>query len=128
MEIEKDKPTDLVLEEYKILVDERRFIMTRYMQAFAVYLTIIGLSLKGILEATEQDERYFLFALVTMFNIVGFFAARYFAKMAMYCMERESYNAKILGYLGPGNHAWGYWIMLSIFIVIEAIVGCVVFL
>lgn len=123
---EPERSVDLVLEEYKLLVEERRFIMTRYMQAFAVYLTVVGLSIKGIIGTVKQDEQLYLLALVTSFNFIGALAATYFAKMAKHCMMREIDNARLLGFQEPSNHAWGYWVILLIFFTIEIIVCYIV--
>ena len=43
-------PSDAnLIEEYKILVDERRFVMTRYMQALGLYLILVAYTLKRII-------------------------------------------------------------------------------
>ncbi len=40
----------IAIEEIKLVAEERRFVMNRYMQAFALYLALAGYGLKELVE------------------------------------------------------------------------------
>lgn len=110
---------NLILEEYKILVEERRFVATRYMYAVALYFAIVGLSLREMTSSSEFAYSISLFGLVTCLNAIGIVAALFFTRLALHSMAREKAAAIKLRFQPPISHIWGLYVVFAVFIVIE---------
>ena len=99
----------LQLEEYRQVILERRFVMTRYMQAIALYLALSYFGLNQLTAATTPLPMVaVLAALFTFLNGVGFYAARRFRNMAIHATSREAPLAKKMSFQEPYDLLWGY--------------------
>ncbi len=112
------------LEEYKQVLNERQFVMTRYMQAVGLYVTLSGLGLKQLAEASEIPRVWFLALLFTSLNVVASIAARKFRDMANNALEREKDFVKKYQLRQMQDLFWGYY--AGVFLVIASQTGIVV--
>lgn len=99
--------TGIVLEEFKQLINERRFVMKSYMQALALYLALAGYGVKELL-AGSAPFTPIVAGLFTALNVVAFYAAGRFRSMAVHATNREEELAHQLGIKGPHSLIWGY--------------------
>ncbi len=77
------------LEEYKQVVAERRFVMTRYMQALGLYLMLAGFAARELAGARSRFLATLLLAVFTIFNALAIYVAGRFRSMAYRAMRRE---------------------------------------
>src|SRR5688500_2952720 len=56
------------LEEYRQVLKERQFIMTRFMQAVGLFVTLSGFALKELIDANPVKRILLLAALFTVLN------------------------------------------------------------
>jgi hypothetical protein len=107
-EIKDRNQIRLQLEEYRQLTLERRFVMTRYMQAIALYL---ALSYFGLRELTTTPSLPIVAVMTTLFtflNGLGLYAASHFRNMAIHATVREALLAKKMNFQQPHDLLWGY--------------------
>jgi len=115
-------PPKWTLEEYKILVEERRFMMTRYMQAFALYLAIISLTLREFLLATTPLHFVSLWVFLTFIHTLAIWGSLQFRKFTNSAIEREATLAQKLNFLRAGSLEWGYGFSFCFFVLAEVLV------
>lgn len=96
------------LEEYKQVLLERQFVMSRYMQAVGLYLALSGFALRELLDAKTEPRAYFLAILFSTLNIIAICVARQFRNMADHAMQREHYFAKRHHLAKAYQLFWGY--------------------
>ncbi len=100
---------DLILEEYKILSEQSRFIMTRYMQALIVHLAFMGYVLVQLSNSPSKKMSIIITTVVLLVNIVSFYAASWFKSMAYHSLNRQAILADTLGFQRPHPMIWGYY-------------------
>jgi hypothetical protein len=105
-----DGPTasPTMLEEWKQLIEERRFVMRSYMQALALYLALGGYALKELLASESPLLAILIGLFFTSLNGVAVYAASRFKSMAMHAIEQEEMLATSLGIKTPHSLTWGY--------------------
>lgn len=102
-------------EEYKLIVAERRFIMTRYMQGLVFYPVIMGYAFRELLYA-ESLVTSFLFALfMVSVNWIAQVAAKHFRSMAYHALNREKILAEHFNVQKPHPMIWGYRLGVTLF-------------
>ncbi|PYP86458.1 MAG: hypothetical protein DMF61_13315 [Blastocatellia bacterium AA13] len=107
---------ELILEEYKHLIAERRFIMTRYMQFLIFYPIIVGYSFKELLSAESIRTALLIMLFIFLVNSVCVYGATRFRSMAYHALDREVLLADKLGMQRP-HPKWGYRAGMYSFIV-----------
>ncbi|TXT19440.1 MAG: hypothetical protein FD138_4337 [Planctomycetota bacterium] len=121
--LKTDTPSsDRILDEYKILVDERRFVMTQYVQSLALYIALVGLALRESLATNQIDLSIAVTIFVTCMNFAYWYGARQFRSMAHHALNREALLADVLGFQHPHPMLWGYYCGISAFIISECAV------
>ncbi|MBI3265379.1 MAG: hypothetical protein HYZ58_19795 [Acidobacteria bacterium] len=108
-----------VLEEYKLLDQQARFVMTSYMQALALYLALVGIGLREVLQAKGNFRIIVLTSALTCGNVLAVYAARHFRCMAYHALNRQSALAKQLNFQAPYPMLWGYHVGISSFFVVQ---------
>jgi len=99
---------EVILEEYRVIVAERRFIMTRYMQSMTFYVVVMGYSFAQFLAATSISASIVYALFMLLVNTAFVFGARNFRKMAYHAINREAILARRLGVQYPYPMMWGY--------------------
>ncbi|HVG20208.1 MAG TPA: hypothetical protein VNI02_14255 [Blastocatellia bacterium] len=97
------------MEEYKIIVSERRFIMTRYMQSLIFYPVIMGYSFKELLGSQSRWSLVLFAIFMVLVNTAFFYSAINFRSMAYHALDREMILADHLGVQRPHPMIWGYY-------------------
>src|ERR1039458_6568058 len=77
------------VEEYKQVLKERHFVMTRFMQAVGLYLTLSGFALNELVQTKAKGRIVLLVALFTTLNVVALYVARKFKGMATHALRSE---------------------------------------
>lgn len=116
--------TERLFEEYKILMEERHQLMSRYSQALALYLAFMGFAYKGYLALTSNAGHISLFLFLTVINFLAYYGARNFRFMAMQAEKRSHIIAKVLKAYEPYSLEWGYYFGISIFLLNEVALLC----
>ncbi len=121
-------PHENLIEEYKTIIEDRRFVMSRYMQALSFYLALVAFTLKEMVETKSTSTGLLIAAFVTATNVVGWYASVKFKSMALHSLERESILADKLGMQWPHSIKWGYYVgMLFVLFTQLAILAITVF-
>jgi hypothetical protein len=102
------KEPKYALEEYKILVEEARFTMTRYMQMFALYIILISLFTGELIKASELSVMILITSSVTILNIAVFYGAIWFRSMAYHNLNRLVLLSEYFHMQKPHPMDWGY--------------------
>jgi len=102
------------LEEYKHVLKERRFVMTRYMQALGLYLALSGFALGELSSAKSASQVWLLALSFTLLNIVAPYAAGQFRNMARDAMNRELHFVAQYHVRQMHDLFWGYYLGLWI--------------
>jgi len=102
-------PSAFELEEYIQVLHERQFVMTRYMQAVGLYVTLSGFALKELVGASSANRVWILFILLTVLNVLALFAARQFRNMAHHTMVREMHFVQRYNLQQTYQLFWGYY-------------------
>ncbi len=97
-----------ILEEYKLLTEESRFVMTRYIQALGLYLALIGFGVKEVLSTPANEISLIIAVFITCFNGLGYYGARKFKGMAYHALNRQALLADHLDMQRPYPMTWGY--------------------
>ncbi len=109
----KDLPVEgLVLEEYKMVAEESRFVMTRYMQAVVIHIALMGFVAKEIIAEKTTAIALTIALSVFILNFGGYYCAGRFRSMAFHALNRETVLADHLGFQQPHAMVWGYYIGL----------------
>lgn len=103
----KPSADDIVLEEYRALVEERRFVMTRYTQAIGLYLALVAFLVSRLGDLQTGREAVIVVSAFTLLNAWGLYAAWWFRKMAYHALNRETILAEHLGVQWPPPMKWG---------------------
>jgi hypothetical protein len=104
----KNPTPQFELEEYKQVLIERQFVMSRYMQAVGLYLALSGFALRELLDAKPGLRTWFLAILFSVLNIIALQVARQFRNMAAHAMQREDYLAERYHLARTSQLYWGY--------------------
>jgi small-conductance mechanosensitive channel len=96
------------LDEYKEVINERRFVMTRYMQALALYLALSGFAAKELINTPSLLLLWLMGAAFTLLNGLAIYAAGRFRSMADRAMSRESELALRLNMQEMHDLSWGH--------------------
>ena len=99
---------EVILEEFRQVVEDRRYVMTRYIQAVGLYLALAAFALKELVSAPSLPLPFLTAALHSTLNILAFYAARQFKRMALHYWNRETALARHLSMQGPSSLLWGY--------------------
>lgn len=102
------------LEEYKQVLNERQFVMTRYMQAVGLYLTLSGFALRELLDAPSSYRVWILSTIFTALNLLAVYAAWEFRNMAHRAMKREVYFVDRYSLQQTQTLFWGYWLGIAL--------------
>lgn len=113
---------ELLLAEHKHLAAEAQFVMTRYMQAIALYLALTGFAMKEFLATGSYVVVFVLFCALSALNCVGVYSVGQFRTMAYYSLERQALVAEALEFQRPHHMIWGYFAGLSLIIFAQSCV------
>jgi hypothetical protein len=105
-------PSAFELEEYKQVLKERHFVMTRYMQAVGLYLALSGFALRELSSAQSASQVWLLAVSFTLLNVVAPYAARQFRNMARDAMNRELHFVAQYHVRQMHDLFWGYYLGL----------------
>ena len=97
-----------IIIEYKALVEESRFVMTRYIQALGLYLALTGFGVREILSAPSKEISLIIVVFITCFNVLGYYGARKFKSMAYHALNRQALLSDHLNIQRPYPMIWGY--------------------
>ncbi|MCK9211048.1 MAG: hypothetical protein M0P61_09460 [Ignavibacteriaceae bacterium] len=120
----KSSPNDdykNTIELYKIILEERRSIMAKYIQALAIYLGLTGFVLEKLFFRDGTNSKYPVIAFMTVTNFLAFFAIGYFKKMAKNIFHAEIKVAEKLKMEVTPNLYWGYWLVIIFIICSQAL-------
>ena len=97
------------LEEYKQILKERHFVMTRYMQAVGLYLLLSSYVLTQLLKDNiPRQQLWLLGTAFSVLNVAAFFAAGKFREMARHARDREVAIARLLSVGMTPELYWGH--------------------
>jgi hypothetical protein len=109
----------MVLEELKLVLEERHFVMTKYLQAITLYLVITSFALTRIADPKTAVVQTIAAILITAFNALSLVGALYFRLMAEQARQREAALAKTLDFEPTRSHVWGFWMGVGLVIITE---------
>ena len=95
------------LEEYKQVLCERRFVMTRFMQAVALYLALSAFAAKEMVEM-DVHVASMLEVCFTVLNVLALYVAKHFRRMADQALQRERHFVERFGVRQMYELFWGY--------------------
>jgi sulfite exporter TauE/SafE len=119
---------EFALEEYRQVLKERRFVMTRYMQAVGLYLALSGFAVREVVDARTLLWAGIVAGVVTILNGLAFYAAGRFRSMAKKAMQRETEFSNRYGTQTMHDLFWGYWGGIALVSVSQLIVFAAVIL
>jgi hypothetical protein len=105
--------------EYKQVLKERHFVMTRFMQAVGLYLTLSGFALNELVQTKAKGRIVLLVALFTTLNVVALYVARKFKGMATHALLRERAIVERHNVTQSSTLFWGYYAALVLVCVSE---------
>jgi hypothetical protein len=117
---------EIVLEEYKLIVSERRFIMARYMQSLIFYPVIFAYAFRELLYAPTIAATIMIGIFMFSINTAYLYAAHNFRSMAYHALDREMILANHLKVQHPHPMIWGYY--AGIVILIVTYIGTIILL
>jgi hypothetical protein len=99
------------VEEYKQVLKERHFVMTRFMQAVGLYLALSGFALKALVQVQSIaiPRVVLLVTLFTILNTVALYVARRFKDMATHALKREFTIVERHNLTQSSTLFWGYY-------------------
>jgi hypothetical protein len=90
------KPEHLI-EEFKNVAAESRFVMARYMQGMAIYLGFSALAFREALDPkSSHRSSVMIITAVTLINACAGYAAPQFRSMAYHALDRQAALAEAL--------------------------------
>src|SRR5664280_547379 len=98
------------VEEYRQVLKERHFVMTRFMQAVGLYLALSSFALKELVEAQSITRVVVLASLFTILNTMALYVARKFKDMATHATERECAIVERHNMTQSSTLFWGYYV------------------
>ena len=106
---DKGDSTQFIVEEYRQVLAERKFVATSTMQAVGLYLALPGFGLKELVDANPPRVAVFYAAILMALNLVAYYVARSFRDMARHALEWEREFVQ-RGLVGRQHHElfWGY--------------------
>lgn len=110
----------MTLEELKLVLEERHFVMSKYLQAITLYLLITSFAVTRIADAKTAVVQTIAAILITAFNVLSLIGAFYFRLMAEQARRRETVLATALGFELTRSHVWGFWMGIGLVIITEA--------
>lgn len=119
---------DKILEEYKILVEESRFVMTKYMQALGLYLALMGFGVKEILSASSAEYTIIITFLMSCLNVLTYYGANKFRSMAYHSLVRQTILADYLKMQHPHAMVWGYYAGIACFTIFQILLLIIIIL
>jgi len=96
----------IILEEYKIIKEEKNFYVTKFFNAAALYLAIMGLTFKLFFEMENKSIMLLIF--IEIINTIALFTAYKFKKLILFIIDREILLAKELAFEKSYSIIWGY--------------------
>jgi len=123
---ESVQTNEQTIEEYKTIIEERRFVMSRYMQAIALYLALVAFSFKELLSANSGLMTILLLVFVTMANVLAFYGAGKFRSMAAFILKREALLADHFGMQRPHSIMWGYTLGVFVFLLTQLTIVAII--
>lgn len=118
----------IVLEEYKLIVAERRFVMERYIQGLVIYSVVMGYSFKELLIAPTAEASVLLSLFVFALNTAYWYSANKFRSMAYHALNRERTIAVSLNVQLPHPMIWGYYVGIWAFVTAYLLVAVILYL
>jgi hypothetical protein len=116
------------VEEYRQVLQERHFVMTRYMQAIGLYLALSGFALRELIGAESIWSLLLLGGTFTGLNVLAVYAAGQFRNMAHSAMVREEFFAKTFDLQKTHELFWGYRLGIWLVAITQVSVGSAVLL
>jgi|ERR1035437_1444309 hypothetical protein len=107
------------VEEYRQVLKERHFVMTRFMQAVGLYLTLSGFALNELVQTRSKTRVVVLVTLFTILNAVALYVARKFKDMATHALNRERAIVERHNLSQSSTLFWGYYATLVLVCVSE---------
>jgi uncharacterized membrane protein len=107
------------IEEYRQIMIERRFVMTRYMQAVGFYLVLSAFVLRQLMSIDRLRTAWLLVCVFTGLNVLGMFAAGRFKSMAKHALDRERAFTKMYSLDQFPELFWGYWAGIALLMIME---------
>lgn len=107
--------TNLLLEEFKLVCEESRFTMTRYMQMLAIYVFLIGLIVRELAHGQGHLRVSILTVIAIVVSLIACFGAKMFRSMAYHYLDRAALIADELKVQRPHPMVWGYWAGMTAF-------------
>jgi hypothetical protein len=108
------------IEDYRQILEERRFVMTRYMQALWLYLALSGYGLSKLLELKSATLIYGVGIAYSLLNVVAFHVAGRFRGMARVASLQEMHYVEKYKLSRRPVLYWGYWMGILVVILSEA--------
>ncbi len=108
-------PNPIALEEYRYLVEEARFLGTRYMQFGVIYLAFVGFAIKEIFSTGSSLHTLLLACFSFCLNFVAYFIAYWVKRMMDHAFHRATNLADHLGLQRPHSMKWVFCISTLVF-------------
>lgn len=89
------------IEEYKSLLEERRFLITRFMHVCALYIAIIAYTLKEILTKENFEVNKLVYVFLCVVNFIAIYGALGFRSMIIFTQNREAIIATDIIFKDP---------------------------
>jgi hypothetical protein len=99
---------EFAIEEYKQVLEERRMVMTRYIQAVGFYLALSGFGLRELITTSSKPVVLGASIVFSALNILAIYAARMFRGMAESSVQREKFFAQNYRVQQTHELFWGY--------------------
>src|ERR1700720_2449055 len=99
---------EFAVEEYKQVLEERRMVMTRFIQAVGFYLALSGFGLRELISTSARPFVVTLSILFSVLNILAVYAAYKFRRMAWSAAEREKFFVQQYRVAQTHELFWGY--------------------
>jgi hypothetical protein len=105
----ENEDKEILLEEYRQLVGERRFVMTRYMQTLIFYPVVMGYSFVELVSFQSRFTAALIAVFMLVANTIFLYGADKFRSMAYHALNREAVIAHHLRTQKPHPMLWGYY-------------------
>ena len=113
-----DEENKLKLEELKIVFDQKKFFVSRYLQAAAFYFAISGLALNMLINITDKLLTLLITSFCLILNLLVLKMAGKFRDVVYHYLNREKILCEDLSYAEPAELIWGYTIGSVLIVVI----------
>ena len=119
-------PPEFALEEYKQVLEERRTVLTRYVQAVGFYLALSGFGLRELVTVSTPALILGSSILFSILNVLAFYVAIKFRSMAKLAAQREEVYVNRYHLQRAHELLWGYKASLWLVILNEATIVALV--